>query len=676
MTIQVIGRPDQPASPACTPDSEQVALTWTQPTNDNGAPILGYELEHDVGGNESTGNSTNLTWDGLTNATEYRFRLAARNEAGVGPFSEWSLPCTPDIEPERPAPPQVTHGDGVLRVSWSAPENNGSTIEGYKLRIVGGETIEVLGGVLEHDWEPLQNGLDFTFQVAAFNAKGDSVFSTPSLPEHPSTTPDAPTVQATTRAGLIGANASGTLQVNWTPVPVANDGGDTILHYLIERRPNGGTPPQALGANANSYIWSGLPNGVTYEFRVTAVNRDGEGAPSAWSPALKACTVPDAPSVDTAVAGDRMATVTFSQPADNGGCDITEYRVRRLGSTGPGVLESHPPSPVTISDLDNGDSVAFEVQAINTLGASNWVATNAVVPKGAPICPTGYRVTDIGPNGTSFAWDAANFNGGDNNRYEWTGSSGEPHDVGLGLTHQVGKWSEGTFTLSLAAVNEVGSDSCGSVTFSTCPDVPPAPPTPSISVNQAARSFTISNIDLPTINCLSQPEVSGEYDIGTLRMRTEQLANPSGLVTDPLDLALTAASFSLGVSTPLPAGWEGRMRFRVCYESGPCGAFTSWLNAEIDPVVTLTQGNTAARNGCRNGPCEDLVVDVAGFSPFQTVTIVSEASSDPNNWCGNWTVTTDANGSAHAEEHCHWGYHGESVWVFANGIRSNTVVWD
>jgi len=640
VTIQVIGRPDQPAAPACTPDSREVALTWTQPTNDNGASIDGYMLEHDQGDERTIGNRTSETWDLLRNATEYRFRVAASNAAGVGDFSEWSLPCTPDIEPEQPAPPQVAHGNRVLTVTWTEPANNGSQIEGYELRIVGGETIPFDGDVFTHPWEPLTNGQDHTFQVAARNAKGLSTFSTPSTPEHPSTTPDAPVIQATSRAGLIGANASGTLQVNWTPVPVANDGGDTILHYLIERRPGGGTPPRALGANASSYIWSGLANGEPYEFRVIAVNRDGEGTPSAWSPALEACTVPNPPIDLSATAGNRQVTVTFAPPGDDGGCDLTGYRVRTAGSSGAGVFEPHPPGPITIGGLDNGTPYSFEVQAISTFESSSWVATpNAYTPKGPPVCPdNGYTVDSIAPVGTATSWQAADFNGGTNNRYERIGISGEWHDLGSGTFEQLSNWGDGTFTLRLEAVNEVGRDDCGSITWTGCPATPPAPPTPNFQVDQNARTLRVFNLVEPTIGCLSQPEVTGDYDIVSYEVTTEQLTTPSGLVTSPLTLPATAVEFEFGPG--LPPGWQGRFRVAACYRTGTCGATTGWMTAEVEEFGTISIAQSGVdfipTSGSPAGHCFDAVgIQASGGDPDDGCFYVR---IDMAGWSGTHTV--------------------------------------
>ena len=678
VTVEVVGRPDPPAAPACTPESTQVQLTWTEPPN-NGASVEGYDLEqvNDQGVYVEIPSRTNHTWSDLDNGTEYRFRLAARNEAGLGQFSDWSLPCTPDIEPERPAPPQVVHGNGFLRVSWTEPVNNGSEIERYELRIGEGTTVPIESG-LEYQWDGLENGLDYTFQVAARNAKGLSDFSTPSTPEHPSTVPVAPVIQATTRAGLLGANASGILQVNWTAVPTSQDGGDTITHYLVEVRPGSGTRPEALGANTNSYIWSGLSNGVDHEFRVVAVNRDGESAPSAWSPALAACTIPGTPLNVTATAGDRQVFVDFSQPADNGGCGITEYEVRRLGGSGGSTFVGHPTTEATMTGLDNGTSVAFEVRASNVLGSSSWVATSSVIPKGAPICPESYRVTEIDPTGTTFVWDAANFNGGTNNSYERRGSSGEWRNQGNVTTETMSAWGEGTHTLELRAVNEIGTDDCGSVTFTTCPAAPPAPNTPSITADQTANTITLHSFSSPTPGCQSQSQVTSAFAINEYYVELDNGSASSAFMYRPLD-------GSAGVDFLSPGTLRGRIQ--GCYPGRVCGAWSAWsATAEIFTVGEITifvsgrdfvsgsEGQPGAPVHCHDAPsiiadggdpnqgCYYVRMNVSGFS--SPVTIRCFGSGQSGTWELVETITNVGNGP---RDGCSYSLAGRQVVVVANG---------
>ena len=77
----------------------QVELTWTAPTDDGGSPVTNYVLEYceetayrwlRAGEGESV-LGTRYVVRGLTEDTAYRFRVAAENKVGLGPFSECLL---------------------------------------------------------------------------------------------------------------------------------------------------------------------------------------------------------------------------------------------------------------------------------------------------------------------------------------------------------------------------------------------------------------------------------------------------------------------------------------------------------------------------------------------------------------------------------------------------------
>ena len=73
---------------------------------------------------------------------------------------------------------------------------------------------------------------------------------------------------------------------------------------------------------------TGLTNGTAYTFTVAAINSVGTGPASAASNSVTPApvvTVPGAPTIGTATAGNASATVTWTAPASNGGSAITGY---------------------------------------------------------------------------------------------------------------------------------------------------------------------------------------------------------------------------------------------------------------------------------------------------------------------------------------------------------------
>jgi sugar lactone lactonase YvrE len=133
-------------------------------------------------------------------------------------------------------------------------------------------------------------------------------------------------------------------------------------------------------------IISGLSNGAAYTFTVTATNSVGASLASAASnsatPAI-ALTVPGAPIIGTATAGNAQASISFTAPASNGGAAITSYTV--TASTG-GLTATGTVSPIIISGLSNGTAYTFTVTATNSVGASlASAASNSATPVAAGI---------------------------------------------------------------------------------------------------------------------------------------------------------------------------------------------------------------------------------------------------------------------------------------------------
>jgi Fibronectin type III domain len=100
--------------------------------------------------------------------------------------------------------------------------------------------------------------------------------------------------------------------------------------------------------------------------------------------------VPGAPTGVTANGGDGSATVTWTAPASDGGSPIIAYTVTGLSgvNAGPTVTVSGSPAPTsaTVSNLINGLSYTFTVEAINANGTGPAsAASSPVTPSGPPL---------------------------------------------------------------------------------------------------------------------------------------------------------------------------------------------------------------------------------------------------------------------------------------------------
>ena len=180
------------------------------------------------------------------------------------------------------------------------------------------------------------------------------------------TVPGAPT-------GVTASAGNGNATVSFT-APASN-GGAAITGYTVTSSPGGFT---ATGS-ASPITVSGLTNGTSYTFTVTATSSAGTSSASAASAGVTpqaAVTAPGAPTSVTASAGDGQAIVSFTPPVSDGGAPIAQYTVT---SSPGGFTATGSASPITVTGLTNGTSYTFTVTATSNGGTSVPSAASAGV---------------------------------------------------------------------------------------------------------------------------------------------------------------------------------------------------------------------------------------------------------------------------------------------------------
>ena len=104
------------------------------------------------------------------------------------------------------------------------------------------------------------------------------------------TSPGAP-------AGLTATAGNAQVTLSWAAP--ASDGGSPVSGYIVYQgtSPGGetGAPVNGSLVTGTSYTVTGLTNGTTYYFKVSAVNAVGQSPPSAEASAVPV-TVPGAPA--------------------------------------------------------------------------------------------------------------------------------------------------------------------------------------------------------------------------------------------------------------------------------------------------------------------------------------------------------------------------------------------
>ena len=184
--------PEAPESLRFTPGDQQVTLRWRAPTNDGGEPILRYEYDQDGSGTwiSTDGTATSHTVTGLNNGQTYTFRVRAVNALGNGAVVMLEATPSPSTGGRgggggggggpritRPGAPEnllAEGGDGQVKLTWEAPEDDGgSEITDYQYRINGRNPWTSIGSTqTTHTLTGLVNGTAYVFEVRAVNRIG------------------------------------------------------------------------------------------------------------------------------------------------------------------------------------------------------------------------------------------------------------------------------------------------------------------------------------------------------------------------------------------------------------------------------------------------------------------------------------------------------------------------
>ena len=310
-------------------------------------------------------NYTNLPADGVLSIDQSGATATNSPTNFAGVSGTISPPA--NTVPAAPTIGIATAGNGQASVAFTPPANNGgSTITSFTAfcgtqNTSGPSSPIVVTG--------LTAGVSVSCTVSATNGVGTGPQSGASNSVTPLGVPDAPG---------IGAAVAGNMQVTVNFQPPVNNGGSAITGYTASC---GG---QNAGGGGTPLTVAGLANGIPVTCSVIATNAQGSSNPSAPSNSVTPATVPGAPTIGTATAGNAQVTVNFSPPASDGGAAIFSYTATCGGQNSSGSA-----SPVTVFGLTNGAAVTCTVIATNIQGNSiSSTASNSVTPATVPGAPT------------------------------------------------------------------------------------------------------------------------------------------------------------------------------------------------------------------------------------------------------------------------------------------------
>lgn len=174
------------------------------------------------------------------------------------------------------------------------------------------------------------------------------------------------------------SGATGAASTNFTVV--ANGSlASSVTVSLSDGGAGGSFTPSSLtltsGSTSATFTYTAASAGAK---TLSITNNGGLTNPSSLTYTASAATVPGAPTIGTATAGDAQATVSFTAPGSNGGSAILDYTVT---SSPGGFTATGASSPLTVTGLSNGTAYTFTVTARNAIGSgSASAASNSVTP--------------------------------------------------------------------------------------------------------------------------------------------------------------------------------------------------------------------------------------------------------------------------------------------------------
>ncbi len=397
-----------------------------------------------------------------------------------------------------PLPGQVTNVSAsaepeAASVAWSAPQTGGAIAE-YRLTASSGGEVQAsktVPGTLTHTTlAGIANNHTYTITVQALNANGGGPASSPYELLLPALKPAAPTE-------VLASPENAAATVSWH---APNNGGSPITGYTVtpyagsEAQPAttvSGSPPET-GVRI-----TGLANGTSYTFAVSATNGVGTGAESARSAAVTPATKPGAPTNVSATAANGAASVTWSAPG-SGGSTIVRYTVTPHAGTealAPTVVNGSPPETgAHVTGLVNGTAYTFTVSATNALGTGpESEASTPVTPRNATPEAPGSVTATAGNAAATVEWSAPGNGGSQIASYTVTpfiGSAAQATTVVTGtppLTKAtVTGLANGTsYTFTVKATNAVGS---GPESAASAPVTPATVPSAPVEITAAGAT--------------------------------------------------------------------------------------------------------------------------------------------------------------------------------------------
>lgn len=372
-------KPETPLAPTTKFGDKQATITWTAPLS-KGSPIKSYDLEISpppAGQNAQVQGltSTSYVWKGLQNGVSYKVRVLARNDAkDPSEWSPYSAAVVPAGPPMTPAAPTASSAASVgpesqMRVTWTAPNNNGDAISAYTLTTLRGGAVvssQQVSGTSQN--VTVDNSeANYTFTVSATNKAGTSETSAPSAP-----------VRAAGKPGMVSGGSvqengtSGQLVVKFTELTPAQRNGSTydeIQYSYTTSSGNRGSIPRG------GTTIGGEPNGTNVTVNIIATStKTGQSGDAQAVGTANPYGPPNAPNVNGGKSGaqDQKVYWNWNTPSMNG----RPLKYYQISVDGGGWTDIGGANSFQMDTKAYNKSVQLRVRAVTVVAGAIGSATS------------------------------------------------------------------------------------------------------------------------------------------------------------------------------------------------------------------------------------------------------------------------------------------------------------
>jgi len=271
--VATASAPSAPTGVSASAGDTQATISWTAVT---GATSYNIYWSTTAGVTTATGTkiagvTSPYTHTGRTNGTTYYYIVTAVNTAGESAASSQASAMPLPPAPAAPTGVSASAGDAQAIISWTAV--TGATSYNIYWSTTAGVTTatgtKIAGVTSPYTHTGRTNGTTYYYIVTAANTGGESTASS-----QVSATPLPPISAAP--SGVTAAPGNTQTTINWSAVTGATSYN---IYWSITTGVTTANGTKITGATS-PYNHTGLTNGTTYYYIVTAVNLAGESAAS------------------------------------------------------------------------------------------------------------------------------------------------------------------------------------------------------------------------------------------------------------------------------------------------------------------------------------------------------------------------------------------------------------